>query len=154
MQRATKGRIDNSLQKINSYLIDNPDHSIGTLSKHYWETTNVRKVTSDDSFLQKPNTIAMDQLQHIDQCIQEIKKDKKRKMEQQCNKFQKLEFEISGQTITWNVNVIQLREMLGLPSYPLVRDESFIHPSTTSLQQSKNIEDVDHQDDNESGMEF
>ena len=81
MHRATKSKLQKSLDKIKNYEMENPNENIGPLTKMYWATTDARTSqhnVNESLPIGKPSNFTMDQLQNLDSISAEMQNKKKK----------------------------------------------------------------------------
>ncbi|KAG9401221.1 hypothetical protein AC1031_009977 [Aphanomyces cochlioides] len=142
IRRATSDRVALMSQRI---LSVERQRQPGPSELQYLSTTFARQIEEPD-FANLPQTRTTQQLRHVDEQVERISQQRESNIVATAAEFCEVRTQINGVVVPIQVNVADLRRILGLPPYPLLAP---FRPPVASAAPSTNVEDVDHEDDRE-----
>ncbi len=144
IRRATQHNILAAAVRV-SEQIQHHDLHLGALQREYLNISTARQPAAAP--VQIPSNATMQQLGHIDSMAQRHADEHASRIQNDAEAYRCVRMRLgtmSGPPINCYVAVADLREILGLPCYPLV--PTFREPLVATTAPAVNMDDIDHCD--------
>jgi hypothetical protein len=140
LRRATAARIQEQMPRVAAFLREQQVEA-GPASQQYMAVTQAR--LPDDSPMAVPDNTTFRQLQYIDNQQAAMERPIAAKGLEASSEYGAVRVKLQGVPIPLQVNISDLRNLLGLPNYSLLPPFR-APPNIDTFAPANNIDDVDH----------
>ena len=146
IHRATASRRAAATERIQQAIDDGQIQAPGPISRIFLTQRLAQdaRLPDPEEPLPLPETATYRQAQYLNSQIEQVNQRRDAEEEEHVSKYQKLEFRIQGAVLSFEVNVGNMRSILGLPQHGL---DGLGRLGRVDLPRPQDdMEDVDHQD--------